>query len=136
MRQFTKLLSALIVLVLATAFIGCGNPSSSSDGTSGGSGSGDGNSNSPTYTTVAGGTYICSDDNDGFVFNDDYSVNRISSGHSVKRDGWKWRIVDGYTVQIYEESTDGLIGVIYTFTANSGFTQLTIHGAPLVYNRQ
>ena len=29
MRQFTKLLSALIVLVLATAFIGCSNPSSS-----------------------------------------------------------------------------------------------------------
>ena len=29
MRKLTKLLSALIVLVLATAFIGCGNPSSS-----------------------------------------------------------------------------------------------------------
>ena len=36
MRKLTKLLSALIVLVLATAFIGCGNPSSSSDGTGGG----------------------------------------------------------------------------------------------------
>ena len=36
MRKLTKLLSALIVLVLATAFIGCSNPSSSSDGTGGG----------------------------------------------------------------------------------------------------
>ena len=35
MRKLTKLLQALIVLVLATAFIGCSNPSSSPDGTGG-----------------------------------------------------------------------------------------------------
>ena len=127
MRKLTKLLSALIVLVLATAFIGCGNPSSSDNG--------GGNSNSPTYTTVAGGTYLhsASSQANGWAFNADNSVNRISSGHSEKKDGWKWRI-SGYTVEMYNESTSE---VLYTFTANSGFTQLTntSHGSG-VYNRQ
>lgn len=50
MRKLTKLLSALIVLVLATAFIGCSNPSSSSDGTSGGSSSGGGNPSETVYS--------------------------------------------------------------------------------------
>ena len=105
MRKLTKLLSALIMLVLATAFIGCGN------------------SNSPTYTLTTGSPYICSSDNAGFVFNDDYSVNRVISSTSSKMTGYKWRIVNGNTVEIYNKST----GVAsYTFTANSTFTVLTL----------
>ena len=34
---------------------------------------------SPTYTTVAGGTYIHSLSNSGYAFNDDYSVNVITA---------------------------------------------------------
>ena len=130
MRKLTKLLSALIVLVLATAFIGCGNPSSSSDGTSGGSGSSGGNSNSPTYTTVAGGTYIDSSTNCGWIFYENYSVSqRTRQGVEITGDA-KWRIVNDYTVEIYEELSAeeedmGMDDVIYTFTANSDFTQLT-----------
>jgi len=127
MRKLTKVLSALIVLVLATAFIGCGNPSSSSGG---------GNSNSPTYTTVAGGTYLhsASSQANGWAFNADNSVNRISSGHSEKKDGWKWRI-SGYTVHIYAEDNTDV--ALYTFTANSDFTQLTAFGnLSGVFNRQ
>ena len=121
MRKLTKLLSALIVLVLATAFIGCGNPSSSSGG---------GNSNSPTYTTVAGGTYIDSSTNCGWIFYENYSVSqRTRQGVEITGDA-KWRIVNDYTVEIYEELPDeeeamGMDDVIYTFTANSDFTQLT-----------
>ena len=121
MRKLTKLLSALIVLVLATAFIGCGNPSSSSGG---------GNSNSPTYTTVAGGTYIDSSTNCGWIFYENYSVSqRTRQGVEITGDA-KWRIVNDYTVEIYEELSDeeeamGMDDVIYTFTANSDFTQLT-----------
>ena len=128
MRKLTKLLSALIVLVLATAFIGCSNPSSSSGG---------GNSNPPTYTTVAGGTYLYSTASrtTGYVFNADNSVSGVSPSATIfEMDDCKWRIVDGYTVQIYEEDTDGLITLLYAFTANSGFTQLTIEDR--VYNRQ
>ena len=123
MRKLTKLLSALIVLVLATAFIGCGNPSSSSDGTSGGSGSSGGNSNSPTYTTVAGGTYIDSSTNCGWIFYENYSVSqRTRQGVEITGDA-KWRIGnDAYTVEIYQENTGT---VMNTFTANSDFTQLT-----------
>ena len=80
MRKLTKLLLALIVLVLATAFIGCGNPSSSSDG---------GNSNSPTYTIVAGSTYYDTESDSGFVFNDDYSVNRVIGDINSKMSGTK-----------------------------------------------
>ena len=129
MRKLTKLLSALIVLVLATAFIGCGNPSSSDNG--------GGNSNSPTYTTVAGGTYLYSTASrtTGYVFNADNSVSGVSPSATIfELEDYKWRIVDGYTVQIYEEDEDGLEMLIYTFTANSGFTQLTIEDR--VYNRQ
>ena len=125
MRQFTKLLSALIVLVLATAFIGCGNPSSSSGG---------GNSNSPTYTTVAGGTYIDSSTNTGYVFNADNSVSEYSNSTTTPLSGYKWRIVNGNTVQIYEEYEDGAELLRDAFTANSGFTQLTVNR--LVYIRQ
>ena len=128
MRKLTKLLSALIVLVLATAFIGCGNPSSSDNG--------GGNSNSPTYTLSTGRTYYHS--NDGFVFNDDYSVNRVSHSSTTPMSGYKWRIVNDNTVEIYLEST----GVAsYTFTANSTFTVLTLirYGSEVyseVYNIQ
>ena len=122
MRQFTKLLSALIVLVLATAFIGCGNPSSSDNG--------GGNSNSPTYTLTTGRLYINLDEDLGFIFNEDYSVSqRTRQGVEITGDA-KWRIVNDYTVEIYEELPDeeeamGMDDVIYTFTANSDFTQLT-----------
>ena len=129
MRKLTKLLSALIVLVLATAFIGCSNPSSSSGG---------GNSNSPTYTTVAGGTYIDSSTNTGFIFYDNYSVSqRTKQGIEVAMGDAKWRIVNGNTVQIYEEDEDGVELLIDAFTATSDFTQLTLtlHGSG-VYNRQ
>ena len=123
MRKLTKLLSALIVLVLATAFIGCGNPSSSSGG---------GNSNSPTYTTVAGGTYIDSSTNTGFIFYDNYSVSqRTKQGVEIHMDSAKWRIVNDNTVEIYRKLSDEFGGgddVVYTFTANSGFTQLTASG--------
>lgn len=125
MRKLTKLLSALIVLVLATAFIGCGNPSSSSGG---------GNSNSPTYTTVAGGTYIDSSTNTGYVFNADNSVSEYRNSTTTPLSGAKWRIVDGYTVQIYEEVEEGVELLRDAFTANSGFTQLTVNR--LVYIRQ
>ena len=131
MRKLTKLLSALIVLVLATAFIGCGNPSSSSGG---------GNSNSPTYTTVAGGTYIDSSTNCGWIF---YADNSVSQGtgpnDEIPMNGAKWRIVNGNTVEIYEtvemhgESMDD---VVYTFTATSDFTQLTITMYGDVFIRQ
>ena len=140
MRKLTKLLSALIVLVLATAFIGCGNPSSSSDGTSGGSSSGGGNSNPSTYTTVAGGTYIDSSTNCGWIF---YADNSVSQGtgpnDEIPMNGAKWRIVNGNTVEIYEtvemhgESMDD---VVYTFTATSDFTQLTITMYGDVFIRQ
>ena len=130
MRKLTKLLSALIVLVLATAFIGCGNPSSSdNDG---------GNSNSPTYTLTTGRPYIYLDDDSGFIFNDDYSVSRVIHSSTTPMSGYKWRIVNGNTVEIYLEST----GVAsYTFTANSTFTVLTLisYGSEVyneVYNIQ
>ena len=124
MRKLTKLLSALIVLVLATAFIGCGNPSSSSGG---------GNSNSPTSPTVAGGTYIDSSTNTGWIFYENYSVSkRTSQGVEITGDA-KWRIVNDYTVEIYEELSAeeeamGMDDVIYAFTANSDFTNLTAFG--------
>jgi len=124
MRKLTKLLSALIVLVLATAFIGCGNPSSSSDGTSGGSGSGDGNSNSPTYTLTTGSPYFCSDRNTGYIFHDDHSVSSYFMSAYEIIENRRWRIGnDAYTVEIYQENT-GI--VMNTFTANSNFTQLTM----------
>ena len=128
MRKLTKLLSALIVLVLATAFIGCGNPSSSDNG--------GGNSHYSLYTTVAGGTYLYSTASrtTGYVFNADNSVSEYRNSTTTPLSGAKWRIVDGYTVQIYEEDEDGLEMLIYTFTANSGFTQLTM--LVVVYNRQ
>ena len=129
MRKLTKLLSALIVLVLATAFIGCGNPSSSDNG--------GGNSNSPTYTTVAGGTYLYSTASrtTGYVFNADNSVSGVSPSATIfELEDYKWRIVDGYTVQIYEEEEEGVEVLRDVFTANSGFTQLTMFG--VVYNRQ
>ena len=136
MRKLTKLLSALIVLVLATAFIGCGNPSSSSDGTSGGSGSGDGNSNSPTYTTVAGGTYIDSSTNCGWIFYENYSVSqRTRQGVEITGDA-KWRIVNGNTVEIYETVEmhgETMDDVVYTFTATSDVTQLTLTMSVDVY---
>ena len=133
MRKLTKLLSALIVLVLATAFIGCGNPSSSSDGTSGGSGSGDGNSNSPTYTLTTGRLYINLDEGLGFIFNDDYSVSSYFNSMTEKLEGRKWR-VSGYTVETYDESSGH---VFNRFTANSDFSQLTmISHASQVYIRQ
>ena len=124
MRKLTKLLSALIVLVLARAFIGCGNPSSSSGG---------GNSNSPTYTTVAGGTYIDSSTNTGYVFNADNSVSEYRNSTITPMSGYKWKIVYGYTVQTYREE-DGEEVLRDAFTANSGFTQLTMLGG--VYIRQ
>ena len=54
MRKLTKLLSALIVFVLATAFIGCGNPSSSDNG---GSSSDSGPTNDAPVVTSLTGTY-------------------------------------------------------------------------------
>ena len=122
MRKLTKLLSALIVLVLATAFIGCSNPSSSSGG---------GNSNSSTYTKVAGRKYLNIDSDAGFVFNDDYSVNRVIGDMNSKIDSSKWRIGNGNTVEIYAVSTGN---VFDTFTANSDFSLLTCDG--VVYIRQ
>lgn len=117
MRKLTKLLSALIVLVLATAFIGCGNPSSSDNG--------GGNSNSPTYTLPTNIAYL-SDTSSGFIFYDDYSVTRIINYTDSKMTGTKWRIGNGNTVEIYAEgSTDN---VLYTFTANTDFSQLTCDG--------
>lgn len=131
MRKLTKLLSALIVLVLATAFIGCGNPSSSSGG---------GNSNSPTYTTVAGGTYIDSSINCGWIF---YADNSVSQGtgpnDEIPMNGAKWRIVNGNTVEIYETVEmhgETMDDVVYTFTATSDFTQLTLTISGDVYIRQ
>ena len=132
MRKLTKLLSALIVLVLATAFIGCSNPSSSSDGTSGGSSSGGGNSNSSTYTKVAGRKYLNIDSDAGFVFNDDYSVNRVIGDMNSKMSGTKWRIGNGNTVELYAEGNTDY--VFDTFTANTDFSQLTCDG--VVYIRQ
>ena len=115
MRKLTKLLSALIVLVLATAFIGCGNPSSSSGG---------GNSNSPTYTLTTGRPYFCSDDDDGYIFHDDKSVSWFQGSSTPEiLDGQKWR-VSGYTVETYDENNSG--HVFNTFTANPDFTQLTM----------
>lgn len=115
MRKLTKLFSALIVLVLATAFIGCSNPSLSDNG--------GGNSNSPTYTTVAGGTYIDSSTNTGFIFYDNYSVSqRTNHDVEIPMERAKWRIVNGNTVEIYNESTRD---VTNTFTANSDFSSLT-----------
>jgi hypothetical protein len=133
MRKLTKLLSALIVLVLATAFIGCGNPSSSSDGTSGGSGSCDGNSNSPTYTLTTGRLYFCSDRNTCYIFHDDNSVSWVEGSSTMKIEGRKWR-VSGYTVETYDESSGR---VFNTFTANPDFTQLTMTSHDnSVYNLQ
>ena len=131
MRQFTKLLSALIVLVLATAFIGCSNPSSSSGG---------GNSNSPTSPTVAGGTYIDSSTNTGFIFYDNYSVSqRTRQGVEIAMTGAKWRIGNDNTVEIYETVEmhgETMDDVVYTFTATSDFTQLTLTMTGDVYIRQ
>ena len=133
MRKLTKLLSALIVLVLATAFIGCGNPSSSDNG--------GGNSNSPTSPTVAGGTYIDSSTNSGFIFYDNYSVSqRTKQGVEIVMESCKWRIVNGNTVEIYETVEmhgETMDDVAFTFTANSDFTQLTAFGhLSGVFNRQ
>jgi len=114
MRKLTKVLSALIVLVLATAFIGCSNPSSSSGG---------GNSNSSTYTLKIGWAYLDSYPIFGFIFNDDYSVRFIEEFPIDRKiDGSKWRIVNGNTVEIYNESTGN---VTTRFTANTDFSVLT-----------
>ena len=75
MRKLTKLLSALIVLVLATAFIGCGNPSSSSDGTGGGN-----NKNA----VVAGDIAVSSDDGTTLIY--------------VPADSWNESTYADYTV--------------------------------------
>ena len=127
MRKLTKLLSALIVLVVATAFIGCGNPSSSDNG--------GGNSNSPTYTLTTGRPYFCSDNNFGYIFHDDHSVS--SYFHSAYQiiENRQWRIGnDAYTVEIYQETTGT---VMNTFTANPDFTQLTMTSHDnSVYNLQ
>ena len=90
---------------------------------------------SPTYTTVAVGTYINSLLNSGFAFNDDYSVNMITTSSNSKVNGSKWRIVNGNTVEIYVEGMDI---VSNTFTANSTFTELTVtsYGTSVVYTRQ
>ena len=125
MRKLTKLLSALIVLVLATAFIGCGNPSSSDNG--------GGNSNSPTYTLTTGRLYINLDEDLGFIFNEDYSVSSYFNSETQIIDGRKWR-VSGYTVETYDENSGR---VFNTFTANSDFSQLTmISHDNSVYNLQ
>ena len=123
MRKLTKLLSALIVLVLATAFIGCGNPSSSSGGE---------NSNSPTYTLTTGIPYIYVVENAGFVFNDDNSVSTYIHSTTTPMNGSKWR-VNGYTVEIYVESTGN---VTHRFTANETFSSLTDTNDGAVFNRQ
>ena len=46
----------------------------------------------------------------------------------------KWRIVEGYTVQIYDETLDD--DVVFAFTATSDFTQLTLTMSGDVYIRQ
>ena len=79
MRKLTKLLSALIVLVLATAFIGCGNPSSSDNG--------GGNSNSPTYTIATESTYYSTELDCGYIFHDDNSVSWVEGSSTMKLDG-------------------------------------------------
>ena len=121
MRKLTKLLSVLIVLVLATAFIGCGNPSSSDNG---GSSSDAGTTNDAPVVTSLTGTYRGSLTGSGetvhmrMTFNSNFTF-----------------VTQGYTNSTFTTTTGtGSASGVYTLSGNTAICTVTVGSENFVIN--